>query len=194
MKTFTLSLCLFATLPSAEVAPPPRAVTPAYFPTTIGSKWTYLWNGGEESHEVTDLVRVADGLEVTVLTQYHRDMKTKSKFRINKNGLYQLTGGLGPDGRHPPMHLLKLPHRDGQKWFTFLGAWGLGDNGLVSSGPEKVKVPAGTFEAIRVDTRFPSRTDGDGTLAQYWYVEGIGLVKRTYGDNAKVLKSFSVGK
>jgi hypothetical protein len=54
-------------------------------------------------------------------------------------------------------------------------------------GTESVSVPAGTFDALRVDGTISSTFSGpmgaipsSTTNSSYWYVEGVGVVKYTY--------------
>jgi hypothetical protein len=130
-----------------------------------------------------------------VIVRVHRvdefGSESDSDLKISEEGLFRLTGG--PGVKHPPMHLLKLPYKRGEKWETYMGAWIISDNTLTAYGPEEVKVPAGTFKAIRVETEFPQRGK-KGLLAKYWYAPNVGLVKQVYGNHVRVLKSFTPGK
>ena len=95
------------------------------------------------------------------------------------------TGLETPDRRHeykPPYCLLKLPHKVGDKWG---GDKETGEPMTVAGKVEAVKVPAGTFEAIRVD---------QGPLTSSWYAPGVGLVKYDYNGNKQELKSFTLPK
>ncbi len=45
-------------------------------------------------------------------------------------------------------------------------------------GKEQIKVPAGTFEAMRVETKITS-TSGSKSIVNEWYAKNVGLVKMT---------------
>ena len=80
-------------------------------------------------------------------------------------------------GSDEPSWLLKLPHKTNHKWdyviaLPCIGQW---KGTAIANGPEKVEVPAGKFEAIRVklDIVFA----GDRRRITTWYAPGIGKVK-----------------
>lgn len=147
----------------------------------------YDYNGKEVSEEIT-AVEKQDGVSIVLIRGCRQDRKMK----ITADGIFQVTGG--PMPKHRPMQLLKLPHKDGQEWETWLGAWGGIDNTMTAHGPEKVEVPAGKYEAIRVETDFPSKVPGGLLEGKYWFAPDIGIVKQVYGENVLKLKSFTPGK
>ena len=67
---------------------------------------------------------------------------------------------------------------------------------MVVYGPERVEVPAGRFEAIRVEVEWPF---GGGTMRRVtWYAPGVGPVRRTLqasgAEMVEVLKAFQPGR
>ena len=73
-----------------------------------------------------------------------------------------------------------------------VGRGNRGEEGPVR-GPERVTVPAGTFEALRVEYWITLPASPDPVLVKTaWYAQGVGLVKCTgeipHGDG--VLRSF----
>jgi hypothetical protein len=166
-------------------------VAQTYFPTKVGAKWEYEYDGKKETEEVTAVKKENDSFIVTVHRVDGFGSKSKTELKVAKDGLFRLTGG--PAVEHPPMWLLKLPHKAGARWETWTGAQGHGDSEVKAFGPEKVKVPAGTFEAIRTETIYP-QTAPEDIVGKFWYAPGVGLVKQTYGKYVRVLKSFSPGK
>jgi hypothetical protein len=194
VNTWTLALLLFISLSATSVADEKDSKT--YFPTKVGAKWVYSLDGKEETEAVTAVEKKDETLIVTVHRVEAFGRQLDLLVKVSKDGLFQLTGG--PAVKHPPMWILKLPHKTGATWDTWLGAQGGGDNTMTAYGPEKIKVPAGEFEAIRVETKF---TVVDGSIvAKYWYAPGVGLVKETVGDKktvghkVRVLESFTPGK
>jgi hypothetical protein len=98
-----------------------------------------------------------------------------------------MTLRVAPDGLHvvgsavadwdPPQCLLKLPHKDGQRWESAVtmtekkgGFKSTTRYKMAAFGPEEVKVPAGTFACIRVEE------ENDRTCTT-WYAPGVGVVK-----------------
>jgi hypothetical protein len=63
-------------------------------------------------------------------------------------------------------------------------------------GPERVIVPAGTFQARRVEERCELNAPQlvVASSATAWYSPGLGMVRWTDGRSTTVLKSFSRGK
>jgi hypothetical protein len=59
-------------------------------------------------------------------------------------------------------------------------------------GVERVEVPAGTFDALRIECR--TVVAGEIVMAREWWAPGIGLVRQIRGEGELVLKSFTPGK
>jgi hypothetical protein len=145
-----------AEAPAVPVAPPPRAVLP-YFPTTVGAKWVRVVKGKvakatERVEVVTAVERVTTGTVVSV-GLLDADGKTyrAGKYALSDQGLNWVESLTGP--LPVPWCLLKLPHRPGQTWGVG-GAPGL-DTSLTAHGPERVEVPAGAFDCVRVEEHDP---------------------------------------
>lgn len=72
-------------------------------------------------------------------------------------------------------HTLKTDLKDGMTWTSrhlyMSCGWGVADRSYTATA-EKVTVPAGTFDSIRVDTN--TRIDGKESI---WLVRGRGIVK-----------------
>lgn len=112
-------------------------------------------------------------------------------------GLFRFEANSPP--RDPAIPLVYLPTRPGATWKG-------GKSVFKALGPEKVEVPAGTFNAVAVS----GRTSGPGgpplllqpLEEQCWYAAGVGLVRRTLGSGTEpddliedqVLVSFTPGK
>src|SRR5262249_8826729 len=128
--------------------------------------------------------------------------------KVSASGLYALGMDTGKDSVvcEPAVCLLKLPHKDGARWEvastrTFKSGFSVKDSSKFTAyGPEEVKVPAGTFKAIRV-VSIPA--DGTGWPSTVWYAPGVGVVRSTSevrlgGERPKsvesVLKSFTPAK
>jgi hypothetical protein len=96
----------------------------------------------------------------------------------------------------PPACLLKLPHEDGARWKYRVKAQPGGLAGAEATntahGPEEVVVPAGKYQAIRVEYR--GTRDSKEEAATFWYAPGVGLVKMVCEGVLQELKSFTPKK
>lgn len=194
--------------PAAPVAPPPREVV-YYFPTAVGTKWTYQGSGAPFTWVVTRVEKKGRAHVVSV-GEIGKDDRVAAhdKYEVSEKGLFHLEKPVyqllnGPDGRPkavvtewrtltPPVCKLKLPLVSGEKWE---GRPNPGDPATYTAGrPAKVKVPAGQFEAIPVEVTYP--TGGDTThRGQSWYAPGVGPVKwSTNAVGDVVLTGFWPGK
>ena len=193
LAVFALTPC-FGVGTQAPMAPPPREVV-YYFPTKVGAKWVRLWSDGkgkdaEAVYVVTAVEEGKDGAKRVTVSAVGRNGKPSpfQEFEVSSKGLfYTRWFGFGRPVLEPQCEL-KLPHKAGQEW-------GDDESSLKEKqsahGPEKVKVPAGEFDCIRVEYRDSRSPDPTQTR---WYAPGVGLVKLTSGNTLIVLKSFTPGK
>jgi hypothetical protein len=190
-------LVSLAGVPAAPVPPPPKT-PPLYFPTTVGTRWVYQTQGEKrESVEVVMEVKEKDGEKwVAVGSECEGKVEYHHAISVSDKGLAVVDTSVSD--LDEPSWLLKLPHKAGNKWDygiapACVGQW---KGTALADGPEKVTVPAGRFEAIRVkvDITFA----GDRRRVTTWYAPGIGKVKEIVttdsGDRVEVLKSFTPGK
>jgi hypothetical protein len=136
-------------------------------------------------------VEEKDGTKVvTVRRVGPNELTPDKKVEVSEKGLFLLEWEGGE--LDPPKCLLKLPVRAGDKW-------GVGHPrdpiiGTRTTGPtESVKVPAGKFEAVRVESacKFAGREQRN----TFWFSPGIGIVRHDFaGEVVSVLKSFTPGK
>jgi hypothetical protein len=109
---------------------------------------------------------------------------------VSSSGVLQ-TEFMGKNIAHPWV-LLNVPFKEGDTWSDDDSD----EFGFTSSinrvcGVETVKVPAGSFEAVRVDSEYCLK--GQKITRSLWYAPHIGVVKIT-GNGTQVLKSFTPGK
>jgi hypothetical protein len=190
-------------LASAWADPNPQAPSPAYIPTTMGTTLTYRVTTNvdagpgplgaaiptvlesEEKHVVTSVTKTGAG--TVVILSIEEDGRKDGLFYtylVSPKGLFTIetktTGYNAFTWKHdPPLCLLKLPHKDGARWEYRCPPQ---PGGLVAikamntaHGVEDIEVPAGKFEAIRVDHRGTS--NGKLSSATFWYAPEVGLVK-----------------
>ena len=182
--------------PVRTAAPVPERVMPKepplYFPTKVGTKSVYLSNGSDfKSHTSVQIVTAVengkDGAKIVTVSSVHPDGHAypTARYEASSRGLAQVWLPK-LDGAPAPHRLLQLPYEDGLR-LPYPG----GIN-VSTHRPEKVKVPAGEFECLRVEYHRSSKDQK--LLNTYWYAPGVGEVKFEQGDYVRVLKSFTPGK
>jgi hypothetical protein len=185
--------CMPATASHAPT-PPDAGQSPYYFPTRVGTKWVSGWSGRDDDdcgHVVIRSVEKDGRYLVTVkatgVDWVDDERTTYWRYEVSRDGLVKRSGGWESENEPDdwmPYVLLKLPHREGEKWKH----WPEDDRVVVTGPVETVKVTAGTFEAIRVD-----RKDKDEPCS-FWYAPGVGLVKNQGKTSGIELKSFTLPK
>ncbi len=167
----------------------PKDQPPLIYPAAVGTKWVYEANGGEVTI-VASKVEDADGGKRITLDRLNADNTRAHHMTmlVSAKGVF-----LAAELNEPydaPWCMLQLPHANGQTWDTKPARKGqVLVNGTMKAGPvEKVKVPAGEIEAVRVEWSY-----GGGGVATYWYAPGYGLVRQSGGTNWN-LKSVTAGK
>ncbi|WP_395089175.1 hypothetical protein [Armatimonas sp.] len=180
----------FIHLPQELTATPVPPAQPL-LPTSPNSHWTYrLTNEENGIEEVTVLPsRLIDGQTALVLSGKRKGAPDREElFYVTNNEIAQFSAGAAEKVTlKPPMPILRFPLKFDE---TLSWQGGVSLRGaLVPSRSksrlrcvEKIKVPAGTFTAYRVDTILETRlTDG---LAHFWvtrwFAPGVGVVRTRY--------------
>jgi hypothetical protein len=193
---------LAVSLMQATPAPKNAKKPVLYFPTEVGTRWVFD-SGGSITTKVITKVEENDSVVLVSVASEGKDGKAKAgeQVEVSKDGFRFVY----PNGRKDT--ILKLPLHVGEEWTydrTRLDGTLFELVRLRAFGPEKVTVPAGAFEAIRVETeRSMSGLAGeveavniDCPTETFWYAPNVGMVKYTnskhHGDY--VLKSFTPGK
>ncbi len=140
--------------------------------------------------EVVTAVEEKDGARIVSVAREEVGKRVPAeKVAVSAKGLARIATGGNDLGYE--LHLLGLPIKPGQTW-TF------GATEVTVVGIERVEVPAGTFQAVRVEKVVP--LGGLPVTFSYWYAPDVGVVRRTtrVGERGKeqveVLKSFTPGK
>jgi hypothetical protein len=186
-----LALVLAAPVPAAPVPTHLMPETPPYYPTTVGTKWVYDWNG-RQLVETISAVEHKDGATIITLDQEQGEQRTQasSVLRLSKEGLSRLA--VRGSEYTEPYWLLKAPARPGDKWnvtVTFKPNDKPQQTGTKLIGDaDEIEVMGKKLKAIRVITNLSGATE---TMTS-WYVPGIGLVKQT-GTTKMTLLSFTSG-
>jgi len=210
-----------------------------FYPVVVGATWTYHGNGPTGEFTWTSTITDVNGSGFTVTNQFD-ELTATQQWSCTAEGLAALNYGGGPEaslttsglngtfettdtaGVTFPLHISA-----GDTWtqsFTIHGEMGLTGAGLSSTadgtvsqsytavGMESVTVPAGTFEAMRVEAilHFDLQVVLEGGITApmafdlqttNWWVPGVGWVKSdsaTSGDAGEIgsgsseLVSFSI--
>jgi hypothetical protein len=154
----------------------------------------YDWGNGAERVEQVTAAEVKDGDTMVTIAVVVGDKVTPySKVLVSAKGLFCGDGGL--DVVKFPYPLLKVPAKPKDRW-----EWEVAGAGKVVRtvvGAEEVEVPAGKFQAVRVEAEVPIGREATQKTTT-WYAPEVGWVKMVtkFGDaeDVKVLKSFTPGK
>lgn len=174
------------------------AAEPDYFPLRSGLSWVYEFSGAQKFEYTVEVARM-EGDRALVRTTMPAVL-TQEWYRKSAEGL-DLTGMEDPDGTAasytPARPYLRGPLKPGTTW-TWTGKLGpstaITDTNKILSTAQ-VKVPAGTYTCLVVETR---TTQSGGALRQLsYYAPGVGLVKYVSeskaGNWVSQLKRFSGG-
>jgi hypothetical protein len=187
----------------APAAPVPRE-KPAeglFHATTVGTKWVYEeTHGGPPKDDVYTVSSVEErGGKKLVTVRWHRFNKDGTDVRVVEVSAGGLAVTVTPASakrlnREWAEVWLKLPAKAGDRWQTKSLAGH--DVTRTVVGVERIEVPAGKFEAVRVDYEFVNRRGVN--RGSVWYAVGVGMVKQetTEGPGegfSQVLKTFAPG-
>jgi hypothetical protein len=194
-----LALLLWIGASRAESLP---AQTP-WFPLQKGTTWHY--RAGESRY----LVRVAEHEKVGEVPcarlEAVRDGKVvgTEHVRVTADGVYRVDLEVRRDDQvlrqtpKPAILLLPLPPRNGQTFTVKSQVNGKEYAGTFKVETQEVKVPAGTYKAVAVDTR-NLEAEGLSSDMTVWYAEKVGMVKqfiKVGGQRVEIeLEKFEPGK
>jgi hypothetical protein len=179
---------VLAVASGAPVPKAPAADPPAYYPTLKGARWEYE-SAGQVWTEFVSGVQEKDGTRVvTVSIEESGKATALGRIAVSARGLdWSSAEGRPPE---PGICLLRLPAKPGETWTD---PHPNGARTAVFKGVEKVAVPAGTYQATRVDVVY-APPDGMPARASFWYAAGVGAVKFVVGGRETVLKKFTPAK
>lgn len=199
-----LVVCGFVAVAASAVPPGAAAPVPTHLmpkaapfahPTAVGTKWVYERGGQDETWVVTAAEKKD---QVTLIDiRFIRPDGTSApchKLSLGLDGLCMTEESGHP--YTPAWRQLTTPLGREHKWDLDLARQDIG-GGIKGSTVqaerlERVKVPAGEFDAVRVGATYRIGGNAGGeTKSICWYASGVGLVKQGEGF---VLKSFTPGK
>lgn len=160
----------------------------------MGTKWVYQEGDRKVIEEITASEEKDGKTFVTISEGVLGERSTSKHFwAVSNKGIFWIGEVFAK--ADDPVCFLKLPHVSGQKWKAdvFIDGTKLTTTSCSAHGPEQVEVPAGKYQAIRVEETIDL---GDGSapgLARTWYAPGIGKVVFCNGAT-RVLTSFTPRK
>ncbi len=188
MRLFAAALLATTAVVAAPV-PKTLKKTGAFMPLDVGNKWEYVEAGSPDT--------VVDTREITAVEQKDGATFATQKltgivqvFRSDATGVAVVRSN-DRDYAHP-RYIVKNGMKAGDEWIW--DADGYTERRAVGV-TEKVTVPAGEFEAVKLTYR----TEQNGAVGSdivVWYAAGVGLVRIDYsnGRTSHVLKAFTAGK
>lgn len=199
IRTLAIIVIVAGVVGLSFAAPVPiEKIQGRFFPITPGTKWVY--NDG--NHEFTQIISDAKtkGAETTLVISEILStgaLVTAEELIVSDKGVFvRESAGQELD---PPLCRLKYTSSPGESWETNGLCFKRKLSGTMTINKfEEIEVPAGKFQAFRVE--WDSYYNGISRKALFWYARGIGAVKKVYYSNdpsdrvEHVLKSFTAGK
>jgi hypothetical protein len=156
-----------------------------YYPLQVGTTWHYKAGDSKFTIRVAKHEKVGDTL--CALLEVERDGKViaSEHLAVAIDGVYRHDQiKVGKDGKpstqtlKPPLLVLKLPPKKGEKWQVDSKADGEICRGTFQiADEEEVKVPAGTYKAVRVACP-DLEVGGLKSILTTYYASGVGMVKQ----------------
>lgn len=160
-----------------------KEASASLYPLSAGSRWTYRLLQQQDDGPVREkpmTMRVLsaqagpDGATEAVVEREYESWKpplTRALAYADRVVLGRLSDPIGG----PSITILKFPLEAGATW-PGRPLTGGNSETIAPMGLERVTVPAGAYEAQRVDHRIVYANGATDTL-HYWYAPGVGVVK-----------------
>ena len=168
-----------------------------FFPIAVGSRWVFVGPQGEFEEAVTEAKPDGPATVLTVVRTEAGKETWRSTFRVSRGGVELIaSGGVTYE---KPSPWLRTGLEPGAEWeYRYSRQETRFHVRVKFAGLESVEVPAGKFEAMRLEgaeTTHPQGLgNGQANLSTTWYARGVGPVKRAWHGEATTLKSFTRGK
>ncbi len=175
------------------------AETP-YYPLHVGTTWHYKAGDGKFTVRVAKHEKVGETLCARL--DVTRDGKTvgSQHLAVTAEGVYchdQTTARNATQAPKPPILVLKLPPKKGEGWKVDSKGDGKTFRGAFQIGEEEIKVPAGTYKAIRVTSQ-ELEVNGLKPVITTYYARNVGMVKQVIQESNITLEieleKFEAGK
>jgi hypothetical protein len=200
MTRLIAGLFVLAIVAPLAAAPVPKHLfpdAPLYFPTQPGAEWEYDDSGAKYEFVVASVAE-KDGAKLVAVHLRHLGGKTTQHsitVEVTKAGVREVSNF----NRRidPPTPLVKWPAKKGDEWSAPLSLDGekRADCHFLCAGVEEVKVPAGTFQALKIVRESVGTDDKTHQTITTWYAPDIGPVRVQYAPNGiRELVKFTPGK
>jgi hypothetical protein len=178
MKKLAAWAAVLATALAAPCVAGQKPKAPDYYPLKPGTKWHYrvTTNGrtGTFTNQISKIEKI-DDLPLARLEAIVNDKVVASEhLRSDDKGVYRHRFN-GLESK-PAIQLLRYPVKDGDTWETDFVIGTEKGKAVTVVGKEEVKVPAGTYQTVRV--RVDTDSGGQKISTTYWFADGIGFVKQ----------------
>ena len=175
----------------AVAAPVPKALKkggPEWMPLDSGAKWEYV--SADDNSTTTDTREITSVSEKDgARFASQRTINLTQEFRKDADGVAVVKTTNRGDTK--PRYIVKHAMKEGDTWENDMGSY---TEVRTVGKAEKLKLPAGEFEAVPVQFKYV-QNDASFQSGTVWYADGVGLVRiDTDGSGSEVLKAFTPGK
>ena len=149
------------------------------YPLKPKTKWVYKVADQEVTVEVSGTEKFNNEDCVKVDTKVGGQVKASELIFVKADGVYRAK--VKEDKVDPPVKVLALPAKKDTTWKidSKVGTQAVKGEFKIKEEKDKVKVPAGEFEAVLVEGN-DIDIAGTKTTVKQWFAPGKGVVKLTY--------------
>lgn len=169
---------------------PPKVSTIPFFPTDVGTTWVYSYPTGKLVYKISCSYRLpVTGICIIKVVETVDD-GTIPVYTVvlSKKGMAFLAPS--ESSINTATWMIKFGDDTSRKWDFDCVSKGNRIKGTITvSEPQKLKVPAGSYDAVRVHWDY--RINEDRQRRSYWYAPGVGLLKQETETSYLVLDSFT---
>ncbi len=199
-RIFPLAILLCLASCGGPLGKPINAKMSDLMPLAVGSEWKYSQKGGtsrqpDRSRRVVSKTTF-NGKPAFELEDKDEDGQNSARYiyRLNDDGLFlhQFDGYMRKDAENRE---IQAPLKSGSSWQVEIPVFSGGHAGKEQwnysiRGMEKVTVPAGTFQAVRIDC-VNSFLDEASQLfyRRAWYAPKVGMIKLLMGNSPELKDS-----
>jgi hypothetical protein len=183
-------LTLAITVPAQEGATPHP-----YYPLKVGSEWVYKVQGGPIKVKVASAEKVSGANGYKLETSAGNKVSASETVAVTKEGVQRFNvNGLNPT---TPILFLPMDPDVTKEWSVDTEVSNQKIKGNFVATKEKVTVPAGTYDAVKVSGK-DMTIGATSTTVEYWYAKDVGIVKLKFTlgsqDATLELESYTAGK
>jgi hypothetical protein len=165
-----------------------------YYPTKVGSTWTYKAPNGTIVNKIVKHEKVGDVLCAKVETSLDGATQASEHIRVTKDGIYRHSiNGIAIE---PPVLIMKLPPKKDDTWEVKSKLGNQTISGKMVTQQEKIEVPAGKYEAFVGSATLEAM--GQKVDVANYFVKDVGIVKVRMGVMGQTveleLTKFEAGK